>query len=486
MKRLFLSVIGVLLVFSSAYPVSSQMRIAVFDFKAKSGVTEDEASTVSDYLQSEFVNLGAFEVITRNDLDVIAREHQIILSGVTGESSERVRIGEILNVSRAITGSVSRVFGKIVVSVDLIDMESGKVILSQSITVENESQIYNQLKELAKKMAIAATEYVTPVSLDDINELIRSGSFEKAQSKLNIYIQQNGPSIETADLEKQIDKGLAEIHYQQARTFFDSNYYDKATSEIEQAISLDPANRTYLDYQTRIRNRVREVQMQDQLQRERDAEARRREQARAEAIRVRNQHREERIRNWNNFWNGRRDDLAYTGLYVAPTWHLGSNPVMAAQFPNLVGGTVQFDWELKEFLSIYVGISYIGLYGNSPVELPAYLNSMLISQTYWENGFRLHYCLLTIFDFYAFAGYNYTYYQENMSDASNTVKVGSRGLGFHGGGGVRIFIGEHFGLYGEYAYQLNYLGAQQANMGASQLSAGIYIGLRDKDYGSRW
>lgn len=100
-------------------------------------------------------------MVTRTELETIADEMELQLSGFTSTSdNERIELGELYNIKNGIFGNVSKAFGKIVVSVELIDMQNGKITHSENMDTSDEN-IFTDLRELALSLASSIDSSLT-------------------------------------------------------------------------------------------------------------------------------------------------------------------------------------------------------------------------------------------------------------------------------------------------------------------------------------
>ena len=112
----------------SANLFSQQIVLAVIDFEGK-GVTQIEASALTDKLRTEIINLGNVTLVERGEMDEILQEQGFQQTGCV--SSEcMVEVGLLLGATQIVGGSISRVGNTFSVSARIIDIETGKIINS--------------------------------------------------------------------------------------------------------------------------------------------------------------------------------------------------------------------------------------------------------------------------------------------------------------------------------------------------------------------
>ncbi len=110
---------------SSSQPVSTRMNIAVLDLES-SQVGEGEATTLSNKLRGALVKTGQFTVVERGQMESILQEQGFQQTGCV--SSEcAIEVGQLLGVTHMVAGSIGRVGSIWVLSLRLINVESGGI-----------------------------------------------------------------------------------------------------------------------------------------------------------------------------------------------------------------------------------------------------------------------------------------------------------------------------------------------------------------------
>ncbi len=123
-KSLLLLLIGCqCALFSQNAPV-----IAVLDFQILN-VPDLNASVVNDLAISSLVKSGDFKVIDRSKRDKLLREQQFSLSDVTDVSAQ-IETGKMLAANRLVSGVIGKINDTIIVSIKLLDVETGEVLRS--------------------------------------------------------------------------------------------------------------------------------------------------------------------------------------------------------------------------------------------------------------------------------------------------------------------------------------------------------------------
>ncbi|HDQ00467.1 MAG TPA: PEGA domain-containing protein [bacterium] len=132
---------------------SGKINIAVMNLE-----TPDLSSSVqqalSDRLRTELFNTGRFSVMERNQMQELLTEQGFQQSGCTSNECV-VEAGRLLGVDRMIAGSVGKVGTIYTVSLRMIDIETGRIMLTKTedCNCPIEEVLTTSLKNIALKMA---------------------------------------------------------------------------------------------------------------------------------------------------------------------------------------------------------------------------------------------------------------------------------------------------------------------------------------------
>ncbi len=130
--------------------LASAISIAVLDFEPR-GITEDEAVLITDILRTELLKTGRITIIEREKINTLLKERQLSQIGVT----ESVELGKLLGVEKIIFGRIGKLGDSYVVTVRLIDVESGKVDFAEQyncqITTESITSVMKEIAQVVQK-----------------------------------------------------------------------------------------------------------------------------------------------------------------------------------------------------------------------------------------------------------------------------------------------------------------------------------------------
>ena len=105
---------------------NAQIRIAVFDFQAGAGVTQNDVIGISNILVTYLGIDTRFSIVERTQLQRVLREHGLQHS--TNTAADAVRLGRILNVDKVIIGDINIVGGQYNVDCRVVSVQTGAVI----------------------------------------------------------------------------------------------------------------------------------------------------------------------------------------------------------------------------------------------------------------------------------------------------------------------------------------------------------------------
>ncbi len=109
-----------------AFSLRAQTNVAVIPLDAK-GVSEIEASVLTERLALELFRTGRFTVLERGKMEEILIEQDFQLTGCVSEEC-LVEVGQLLGVEQMMAGSVSRIGNTYSVILRLISAETGAIV----------------------------------------------------------------------------------------------------------------------------------------------------------------------------------------------------------------------------------------------------------------------------------------------------------------------------------------------------------------------
>ncbi|MFH1958377.1 MAG: CsgG/HfaB family protein [bacterium] len=127
-------------------------RIAVADFDALAPFPRSEATVISNFVRTDIVTAGRFNVVDKNSMDKVLAE-QGFQQTETSSAESAIRLGKILNVKMIINGSCSQLLGRYVITMNVVNVESAKIVYSDDISVASPDELRDAVREMVEKFS---------------------------------------------------------------------------------------------------------------------------------------------------------------------------------------------------------------------------------------------------------------------------------------------------------------------------------------------
>ena len=120
----------------------------------KQGVTNDEASALSDRLRLELFKTMSFTVVERAMMEQILKEQGFQQSGCTTNECI-VEVGRLIGVEQIAGGSISKIGSTYSVSARLVSVETGKILKTATYDFRGEIDdlLVSGMRQIAVKLA---------------------------------------------------------------------------------------------------------------------------------------------------------------------------------------------------------------------------------------------------------------------------------------------------------------------------------------------
>ena len=125
--------------------------VAICNFKTNDKSIEHLGWQVSELIGNRIVNLGGFDVIERDQIEKVLSEQGRQLQDYSDRESV-IEFGNILGANRIIVGSIFKTGTVLNVSARLVNVESGKILKSESVKGKYYSEIPNLCDILTFKL----------------------------------------------------------------------------------------------------------------------------------------------------------------------------------------------------------------------------------------------------------------------------------------------------------------------------------------------
>jgi TolB-like protein len=128
----------------------TQPTAAVLDLDPHN-TSVDDTVIVSQYVRNEVVKSKTFRVVEKQKMDWLLREQAFQLTGCTSTDCA-VSAGRLLNVKYIIFGAYSVYADYRIITSQIVDVETGQIIASDSETVYNISRVAGSAEALVKRI----------------------------------------------------------------------------------------------------------------------------------------------------------------------------------------------------------------------------------------------------------------------------------------------------------------------------------------------
>ena len=147
MRRIALLLYFGLLLLSPALSQDlQQRRLALLEIEG-SGVSEDFLDLIKKALEEALFDVPGFEVIEREQLDLVLSEQELQVSGVINEETA-VEIGKLLAADSVVTISVTQLV-ETLLTVKFVDVATAGVLYIETVPLKRQSDIAAATRRLA-------------------------------------------------------------------------------------------------------------------------------------------------------------------------------------------------------------------------------------------------------------------------------------------------------------------------------------------------
>ena len=130
--------------------ISQGQRIAVINFNAGAGISQNDVDGISSIFNTYFMPKG-YTLVERTQIDRVINEQGFQRGSFT--QTEMVRLGEILNVSKVVVGDISIIMGEYNVDVRVVDVRSGSIVAKDGMSWNNNNSYREMMKQLADRIS---------------------------------------------------------------------------------------------------------------------------------------------------------------------------------------------------------------------------------------------------------------------------------------------------------------------------------------------
>ena len=128
-------------------------NLAVADLEAQ-GVSGTDAAVIGDVLRNRLINAGGLHVVEKKNMDKILTEQAFQQTGCTSQECA-VKLGKLLNVQGMVVGSFGKLLGRYIVSVRVVEVESGSVVVADEAKGDTLDALEKGLDEMVIRVSRA-------------------------------------------------------------------------------------------------------------------------------------------------------------------------------------------------------------------------------------------------------------------------------------------------------------------------------------------
>ncbi|MFH0919081.1 MAG: CsgG/HfaB family protein [Fibrobacterota bacterium] len=143
--------------------LSGKAVIAILPFKASGqGITEDAGRVVAEFGVAFLRSTGRYHVVERAELSKAVEELKLSQSGLMDESSG-LKVGQMLSANRLLTGTISDIFGRRMITARMVRTETGDIIAGSTVTLPAAALDQFTRELLGERMQVTAVLFRSAV-----------------------------------------------------------------------------------------------------------------------------------------------------------------------------------------------------------------------------------------------------------------------------------------------------------------------------------
>jgi TolB-like protein len=129
-----------------------RLTVTVATLEALDGATDTEARQISDILEAELLKIGRFKLVERTRMDFILSEKKVSFAGVAQQEGVR-EVAKLVGAGAALFGAVSKNDKGYLITVKMVDAESGKILVDETQAVKENYLFKPAARELAARIS---------------------------------------------------------------------------------------------------------------------------------------------------------------------------------------------------------------------------------------------------------------------------------------------------------------------------------------------
>jgi hypothetical protein len=179
------------------------MNIAVIDLDP-TGISNNEAQFLSDRLRTELFETGKFQVVEREKMNTILKEQGFQQTGCTTVECA-IEIGQLLNVTVMVAGSIGKIEEIYSLSIRMIDVQTGAIM--RTATRDYEGKLSEVLTDVIPEISVELAEAERLQSEQSIEEVPLKSKEDSEFSHWGILLKFGFSFLNyTSDINDEINK----------------------------------------------------------------------------------------------------------------------------------------------------------------------------------------------------------------------------------------------------------------------------------------
>ncbi|MEA1911997.1 MAG: CsgG/HfaB family protein [Spirochaetota bacterium] len=225
---------------------NSKVKIAIMDFQKRGEATENEVDALSEVIRSTIGETSVFEVVERSQLNKLLSESKFQKTGLTdtSDAADYAEFGKIAAVKMLLIGTVGSLYGHVIITVRLVNAETGSIIFNNTL-ISLEEDILGNIKRFASEIADKGLLFGREVTREEIENDIEEDNYRRALLKIERYIESKSVDTEMLELKLSVEVSLSEENYKTAKKYLRKEYYREALDLINEAIILSGREQYY-------------------------------------------------------------------------------------------------------------------------------------------------------------------------------------------------------------------------------------------------
>ncbi len=241
-KKIF--IILILLISTASYGKNNKITLVVMDFLPLENISKAESMLFSEIIRSELIKSEFIKIIESSQKDKIENELKFQKSGLVEGSI--LDLGKKLKTEYFLTGSVSLINKKVILTSRIISAKTGLNIYANNIYMKQESaliDIYDFLDQIVSTILTATLGN----NIENIERSVERGEALVSHRRMKIYLKNHKSTAKTEELIKKINKQLFDLYKQEYEQSIVLNDFKKAYLMTKKMVKIAPDNKSLLE-----------------------------------------------------------------------------------------------------------------------------------------------------------------------------------------------------------------------------------------------